>query len=233
MKAKSAILNKEERDVLILAAAHPNGQHLNNTEISRHLGISVNRVKKLVYQACIKMRAHNRNEAILFAIRRGEIKLDELYTFDELAEFWISLCPDILRRVINLVRQEIDYGYSLDKEEQIIHTEKRQDTILTKSEQDVLILVGRGLTNKEIADTLCISISTVSTYLYRAYTKLGVSKKPDAVMSALRRGEISIGEMYSLDELLEFISPLKTESIDRMAQLLNQKLGQVLIQTSS
>jgi len=233
MGVRRVILTKEERDVLILVATHPNDQHLNNTEIAQRLGIPVNRVKKLIHHACIKLGAHNRNEAILLAIRQKEIKLDELYTFEELVEFWISLCPDVLGRVIYLVQEGIEHGYSLEKEEQVIHIEKRQDNILTESEQEVLILVGRGLTNREIADTLYMSITTVSTYLYRAYTKLGVRKKSDAVMSALRQGEISIGEMYSIDELLEFLSPLKTESIEKMAKLLSQKLGRELLTTSS
>jgi DNA-binding CsgD family transcriptional regulator len=233
MKTKSSVLTKEERDVLVLAATHPDGQHLNNTEIAQRLGISVNRVKKLLHQACIKLGATNRNEAILFAIRWREIRLNELYTFDELVDFWSSLCPHVLRRVMHFVHEGLQHEYSPNKDEQIIIKDKREDTILTKSEQDVLILVGRGLTNREIANMLYMSISTVSTYLYRACTKLGVRKKADAVMSALRRGEISIGEMYSIDELLEFLAPLEAESIEKMGQLLNIKFGQEPVSTGS
>ena len=232
MKAKYAILTREERDVLVLAATHPNGQHLNNTDVAQHLGISVNRVKKLIHQACIKLRAHNRNEAILLAIRRGEIRLDELYTFDELAEFWISLCPDVLKRVINLVREGLDHGQLPWKDEEITRKDRRQDTILTKSEQDVLILVGRGLTNKEIANTLYISFNTVRTFLYRVYTKLGTHNRVDAVMLAIKQGEICMDEMFSLDELLYALSTLKAESLEKIAQLLIQNPRQDPVQIS-
>ena len=233
MKENGSILTKEERDVLILVATHPDGQHLNNNEIAQRLCISVNRVKRIIHEACLKLGAHNRNEALLFAIRRREIRLNELYTFDELVDFWSSLYPDVLRSIMHLAHEGLEYGYPVEKDEQVVGTYKRQDNVLTKSEQDVLILVGRGLTNREIADTLYMTISTVRTYLYRAYTKLGVRKKPDAVMSALRRGEISIGEMYSRNELLEFIAPLEPESIDKMARLLNEKLGQEFVSTGA
>jgi DNA-binding CsgD family transcriptional regulator len=213
--------------------AHPNGQHLNNTEISQRLGISVNRVKTLIHQACIKLGAHNRTEAILFALRRGEIKFDELYSLDELAEFFWALCPDMLRSMTRLVHEELEHGHPPWNDRQTIRKDKRQDTILTKSEQDVLALVGRGLTNKEIADTLYISISAVRTLLYRAYTKLGTRKRTDAVMLALRRGEISISEMFSLGELAEYLAPLGAETLEEIAQVMNQKLGQGPIPTGS
>ena len=58
MKRKSTVLTKEERDVLIAAAIHPNVKYLSNKEIAQHLGISVSRVKTLIHQACLKLGAH-------------------------------------------------------------------------------------------------------------------------------------------------------------------------------
>jgi DNA-binding CsgD family transcriptional regulator len=233
MKTKSTVLAKEERDILILGAMHPNGRHLSNSDIGQRLGISVSRVKTLIHQACVKLGAHNRNEAILFAIRQGEISLNELYSQDELAEFWSSLYPDMLRRIIHLIREELGHGHLPGKDEQIIPADRRQDTLLTKRERDVLILVGRGLTDREMADTLQLSIGAVRSFLYRAYAKLGARKRADAVMLALKRGEISIAEMYSLNELLEFLAPLGAESVEKLAQLINQKLRQEPIPTGS
>ena len=226
MNVNGNILTEEERDVLVLAAAHPNDQHLNNTEIAQRLGISVNRVKTLIHQACIKLGAQNRVEAILYALKRGEIGFDELYTLDELAEFFWALCPDMLRNITHLIREELEHGLLPVKVEQIIRTDKKEGTILTKSEQDVLALAGRGLKNKEIADTLYISASAVRTFLYRAYTKLGTRKRTDAIMLALRRGEISICEMFSLSELLEYLAPLRAETGEKIAQRMKQKHGQ-------
>jgi DNA-binding CsgD family transcriptional regulator len=232
MKTKNTILTKEERDILILVARH--GEHLSNTEIARHLGISVSRVKTLIHQACLKLGAHNRNEAIFFAImKRREIIGTEVYSLDELAEILCSLGPDMLRRIAHLVRQELEQGQPPAKDEQIIPMERRPDTTLTKRERDVLIFAGRGLTNKEIADRLCISISAVRTFLNRACTKLGAPKRADAIVLALKRREISVGEIFSFDELLQTLALLGADSVEKMAQLLSQKLGQEHIPTGS
>ena len=233
MRAKSTVLTKEERDVLILGTIHPRGKHLSNNEIAQRLGISVSRVKNLIHQACVKLEAHNRIEAIFFAMKRGEINLSEVYSLDELTEILSSLSPDMLRRIAYLVRQELEHGYLPQKNEQIIRTERRQDTILTKRERDVLILSVRGLTNTEIADTLYISISAVRTFLNRACTKLGARKRSDAVVLALKQREISVGDIFSLNELIQSLAPLGAESIEKMAQLLHQKLGQEPVPTGS
>ncbi len=224
MKAKSALLTREERDILILVALH--GQHLDNAGIAQRLRVSVSRVKTLIHQACLKLEAHNRNEAIHFAILRGEISVNEVYSLDELLELLSSLGPDVLVRIARLVRQELEHGHPRGKDERIIPADRRQDTILTQRERDVLILVGHGLTNKEIADQLCISLSAVRTFLNQACTKLGTRKRADAIKLALKRRELSAGEVYSLNELIQFLAPLGAESIEKLAQLLNQKLGQ-------
>lgn len=234
MKAKVTILTKEEREVLILAASHlPDQQFLSNIEICQRLNLSLDRVKTLIRQACAKLEVRNRYEATFFAMRRGEIILNELYSLDEIAELCSSLYPDMLRRIIHLAGQVHEHGYLPEMDEQIIHTDRRQDTILTKSERDALILVGHGLTNREIANNLYISIDTVRTYLYRACTKLGVHNRVDAARLALQRGEISMGEMFTLNELLEVLTPLGVEYLEKVAQLLNQKLGQEPVPTSS
>jgi DNA-binding CsgD family transcriptional regulator len=226
MKTKSTVLTREERDILILGTINPRGEHLSNIEIARRLGMSVNRVKTLIHQACVKLEAHNRIEAIFFAMRRGEISLNEVYSLDELAEILSSLSPDMLRRIAHLVRQELEHGQLPGNDEQIICTDRRQDSILTNRERDVLILAGRGLTNIEIADRLYISISAVRTFLNRACTKLGARRRSDAVVSALKQREISVGEICSQNEVVQGLAPLGAESVEKIAQLRNQELGQ-------
>ena len=55
-------------------------------------------------------------------------------------------------------------------------------------ELDVLRLVGAGLTNQEIADTLYLSINSVKTYIRTAYQKIGAHRRPQAVVWAERHG---------------------------------------------
>jgi DNA-binding CsgD family transcriptional regulator len=233
MQTKSTVLTREERDILILGTINPRGEHLSNIEIGQRLGISVSRVKNLIHQACVKLEAHNRIEAIFFAMRRGEISLNDAYSLDELVEILSSLSPDMLIRIAHLVRQELEHGHLPGNDEQIICTDRRQDTTLTKRERDVLILAGRGLTNIEIADRLYISISAVRTFLNRACTKLGACRRADAVVLALKQREISVGEITSIDEVVQGLAPLGAESLEKMAQLRNRKPGQEPIPNGS
>jgi DNA-binding CsgD family transcriptional regulator len=177
MSTINPILTKEERDLLILGSVHPNSKHLSNSEIGQRLGISVVRVKTLTHQACVKLGADNKNEAVLLAMRRGEINLNELLSLDELADILISLDPECLRNIADLVRHDQVHKLLLEKNEQIIPIGKRQPGILTNRERDVLILASDGLTNMEIAGRLCMSTSAVRTFLNRAFKKLGARKK--------------------------------------------------------
>ncbi|MDJ0839906.1 MAG: LuxR C-terminal-related transcriptional regulator [Acidobacteriota bacterium] len=48
---------------------------------------------------------------------------------------------------------------------------------ISKREREVVALICRGLTNKEIADHLCVSEQTIKDHNYRIYRKLGVSNR--------------------------------------------------------
>lgn len=48
---------------------------------------------------------------------------------------------------------------------------------LTGREREIAIMVADGLTNKAIAETLCVSVRTVEGHIYRACTKLDVSDR--------------------------------------------------------
>ncbi|GLY64736.1 response regulator [Amycolatopsis taiwanensis] len=56
--------------------------------------------------------------------------------------------------------------------------------VLTNREVEVLRLVGRGMTNGEIADALVASEATVKTHLNRAMSKLGLSSRAQVVVFA-------------------------------------------------
>ena len=233
MKTRSNVLTKEERDILILATQHPGDRHLSNSEIAQRLGISVSRVKALTHELCVKLGANSRNEAILLALKQGELGVDEFLSIDDLAEYYSSLDPDTLRRIARLMRQEQEDGHLQAEDQQIVLTHRRPDGILTNRERDVIILVAHGLTNKEIADFLCMSGSAVRTFLNRAFAKLGARKRADAVVLALKKGEISIGDIFSLDEVLQGLAPLGPESIEKIAQMQEEKLGKKPMLTSS
>ncbi|MCK9171782.1 MAG: LuxR C-terminal-related transcriptional regulator, partial [Treponema sp.] len=61
-------------------------------------------------------------------------------------------------------------------------------SILSAREHEVLEQIALGITNKEIADHLCISTATVKTHIINIYSKLGVSSRVMAVDEAVKRG---------------------------------------------
>ena len=55
---------------------------------------------------------------------------------------------------------------------------------LTEREEEVLVTVARGSTNAEIADDLCISLSTVKSHLASLMSKLGARNRVELAMWA-------------------------------------------------
>jgi len=62
---------------------------------------------------------------------------------------------------------------------------------LTHRETELLLLLAEGLSNKEIADTLCISLLTVKTHLKNMFRKLSAANRIGAVNRARELGIIS------------------------------------------
>ena len=60
--------------------------------------------------------------------------------------------------------------------------------VLSERETQVVQLVARGYSNKEVALKLDVSVKTVETYRYRAVDKLGLRSRADLVHYALERG---------------------------------------------
>lgn len=65
---------------------------------------------------------------------------------------------------------------------------------LTDREREVLELVATGITNREVAQTLFISVNTVKVHLRNVYTKLGADSRTEATMIAVREGWVHVGE---------------------------------------
>lgn len=62
------------------------------------------------------------------------------------------------------------------------------DTLLTPRELDIVRLVGKGLNNKEIAEELGVTVTTVRTHLNRVYGKLGPGSRVELALYAAQGG---------------------------------------------
>ncbi|MBW3588223.1 MAG: LuxR C-terminal-related transcriptional regulator [Actinobacteria bacterium] len=61
---------------------------------------------------------------------------------------------------------------------------------LTKREREIISLAAQGLSSKQIADKLVVSIRTVDNHLHHAYSKLGISKREElATLSSVLKPE--------------------------------------------
>jgi predicted ATPase/DNA-binding CsgD family transcriptional regulator/Tfp pilus assembly protein PilF len=59
---------------------------------------------------------------------------------------------------------------------------------LTEREQDVLTLIGDGLTNRQIAERLTVTMSTVKWYVRQVYNKLGTDSREQAIVLGRQLG---------------------------------------------
>ncbi len=72
---------------------------------------------------------------------------------------------------------------------------KKPLELLTDREMEVMRLVTKGLSNKDIADGLCLSVRTVQGHLANIFNKLRVSSRTEAVVHALKEGWVTLDDV--------------------------------------
>lgn len=60
--------------------------------------------------------------------------------------------------------------------------------LLSPREREVLVLLAKGLSNKQVADTLALKPNTVASYIKVIYQKLSVCNRAEATSQAIRMG---------------------------------------------
>ncbi len=76
------------------------------------------------------------------------------------------------------------------------HNKNETGIPLSDRECDVLRMVAKGMINKEISDSLCISMNTVITHRTHITDKLGIRSVPELTMYAVLNGLIDYQEIY-------------------------------------
>ncbi len=95
--------------------------------------------------------------------------------------------------VLHAVRQVHAGGHFLDPKvgaELARHLSAGEE--LSERELEVLRLISRGQSNKEIAAALFVAESTIKTHVATIYEKLRVSDRTEAVVKAIQRGIIRV-----------------------------------------
>lgn len=93
----------------------------------------------------------------------------------------VALSPPMARRLLDHFRNHAAFvtaGASSGADDA---------TDLTPREEEVLRLIGRGLTLAEAARVLAISPQTVATHVKAVYRKLGITSRAEAALEAARR----------------------------------------------
>lgn len=138
-----------------------------------------------------RRHALERVDAMANDARIGKVVL---YTWDLPPEF----STDIGKRAVDAVILKSTTGADLVDALERVHrgevlgsaTDQRgaDEPALTERETEVLALLARGCSNREIARELYLSVDTVKTHVRKLFAKLGVSNRTQAALAAVDRG---------------------------------------------
>ena len=152
-------------------------------------------------EATRRIKAANPETAVL-ALTMHE---DEQYFFEMLnagASGYIPkrAAPDDLVAAIKVVAEGNVFLYSTlarflikDMADRSAATANASDDLLTPREREVLTFIAEGLTNREIAETLIISIKTVERHRENIMAKLDMHNRVELVKYAMKKGLIAGG----------------------------------------
>ena len=86
---------------------------------------------------------------------------------------------------------------ALEKEvkEDKIHPSKVLIEVMTEREKEIICCVAKGMANKEIAEALCLSIHTVTTYRRNISAKLQIHSTAGLTIFAILHNLIDINEV--------------------------------------
>jgi DNA-binding NarL/FixJ family response regulator len=166
-------------DVVIMDIAMPN---LNGTEATRQIIRRAPEVQVLV------LSMHMDESYVLQTLRAGA----RGYLLKD------SVDADLIRAVTAVSEGKSFFSPSVAKmmlDDYIRHLEQRGVTdrfeLLSEREREVFQLIAEGNSNKEIAQMLSLSISTVETHRARIMEKLALHSTAEIILYAVRKGVLT------------------------------------------
>jgi len=170
-------------DVVIMDIAMPK---LNGIEATRQIKLTHPRTAVLI------LSAYDDDEYVFALLKAGaagyllkNVSGDELTrSIQAVYKGEPVLDPIVARKVVNYFRLP---GKAPGMERDAEH--------LSNREMDIIKLAAKGMTNKDIADTLHLSNRTVEGHLRTIFNKLGVGSRTEAVLYGLRKGWLTLEEL--------------------------------------
>ena len=95
------------------------------------------------------------------------------------------IAPSVTRRMLAHFAEQRSASTSFEAQRAIEH--------LTDRERDVLKLIARGLSNREIGDTMFVAETTVKTHVGRIFMKLNARDRVQAAVTAYDAGFVVPG----------------------------------------
>jgi len=178
---RECVLLAEEHtpDVVVMDIAMPN---MNGIEATRRITCDQPRV------AVVILRMHQDESYVLRALKagaKGYLLKDSLRADVIEAIRVVAQGRSFLTRKISRVLQE-DYVQQLESR----GLDDSYD-LLTSREREILQLVAEGRTNKEVANVLNVSQTTVETHRTHILQKLDLHSVPELILYAVRKGIIA------------------------------------------
>ena len=122
-----------------------------------------------IAQALTELEPQLAPEVYLAAKQRGErTKLEALKA---------GLDNDL----VQVLHDDLEFLFGSDPEHTVFHA---MSPALTQRESEVLALIAKGFSNREIAQQLVVGLSTVKKHLNNLYAKLGVNSRTQAIAQA-------------------------------------------------
>jgi DNA-binding NarL/FixJ family response regulator len=122
--------------------------------------------------------------------RHGQLPMRAIVDFDEaLARSWRGQ-PGSAELLLAAEARFEELGLSVWCERVVRQRRSREGLTdgLTRREAEVLRLLALGLTNRQIAEQLVLSVHTVERHLNNAYTKIGAHNRAEASAYTVRHG---------------------------------------------
>jgi DNA-binding NarL/FixJ family response regulator len=118
-------------------------------------------------------------------------KGDEVYQAMKAGAAGIVVKEMALDRLLDAIRT-VHAGEQYVPPQVAMRIGERMLAQLSPREMEVLTLVAKGLSNKEIAAQLGLVVGTVKIHVANIFSKLGVSDRTHALVTAVKRGIIDI-----------------------------------------